>query len=76
MASRFYNCICGKFATVDMFEWIAGEKKIECQCGRVLRVNDSLFGFTLDTAGYAWTRYMKQELFSQQSSPAEALMGT
>ena len=62
MASRFYNCICGRFATINMFEWIMREQKIECQCGRVLGVNDSLFGFSLDTAHYAWNRYMKREM--------------
>jgi len=61
MASRFFQCICGRFATIDMFSWIAGVKMIECKCGRKLKVDASLFGFTLETAKFAWKRFMKQE---------------
>ena len=68
MASRFYMCICGRFATINMLVWITGDQMIECQCGRVLRVNDSFFGFSLGTAHYAWRDYMKRELLSQQSN--------
>jgi len=71
MANRFYQCVCGKFATIDMFEWIAGEQMIECQCGRKLRVKDSFFGFSLDTAQYAWAKYIREE--SQKTTTAKAL---
>ena len=51
-----------------MLAWITGDQKIECRCGRQLKVNDSLLGFNLDTAHYAWNRYMRQELLSNQTN--------
>ena len=62
MASRFYSCLCGRYATINMFNWITGEKEIVCRCGRELRVRDSFFRFSLATAHLAWARYMRKEL--------------
>ena len=61
MASRFYQCICGKFATIDMFGWLCGYKWIHCQCGRKLNADEGVFGFTLKSAHLAWKEYMIRE---------------
>ncbi len=60
MASRFFNCICGRFARIDMAAWVNGIRIIECNCGRKLK-DDSILGFSLETAKYAWVEYMRQE---------------
>lgn len=66
MASRFYQCICGKFATIDMIGWLSGYRWIHCQCGRKLNADEGLFGFTLATAHFVWRNYMKDEAIKCQ----------
>ena len=58
MASNFYDCVCGRFATINMAAWVNGVQVIECQCGRKLH-NDSVLGFDLSTAKNAWARFMR-----------------
>ena len=60
MASRFYDCICGKFATIDVLGWLCGYKWIHCQCGRKLK-SEGVFGFTLENARFAWKEYILRE---------------
>lgn len=61
MASNFFDCICGRFATINMLDWVAGKREISCNCGRILKDN-SILGFNLDTAHYAWRRFMREEV--------------
>ena len=55
MASRFFPCICGRFATIDMCSWITGLRMIECCCGRKLKVGG------MSEAKHNWQRYMRIE---------------
>jgi len=62
MASRFFQCICGDFAIINMWDWMYGRKEIRCDCGRSLDADKGVFGFTLNSAKYAWRKYMKEEV--------------
>lgn len=55
MASRFFQCLCGRFATINMFEWLQGIHKIECRCGLQLKIN------TMKTAQTEWARFIKEK---------------
>lgn len=54
MASRFFQCVCGDFATIDMFAWLSGLRAIECKCGRKLKILNML------SAHYAWARQVQE----------------
>ncbi len=67
MAANSFQFSCGHFATIDMAAWVHGVHIIACSCGRKLDARDSLFGFGLNTAKYAWRDYMIKELVSSDS---------
>lgn len=51
----YFKCICGKMAKIHLTEWLLGNRKIRCSCGRSLTVT------TMRNADQLWAEYMEAE---------------